>query len=458
MTEASRQPFKRSMHAFGALMITLSALSPAIGVFAIGSNVIHQAGTAVFPAFVLAVLVGVTIANCYGELGSAFPDTGGEYTIIGRTLGPAAGFAMLGNNLVGFTLANALVGLSMTKYLAVLTPGLPEIPTAIALVVVVTGMAVLNIRVNALVTGLFLAAELAALVAVAILGFAHPHRGIAEAALSMQALDAHGALTAAGPGLLGVAAVAALYAFNGYGSVVFLAEEMHEPAKRMARVVFWALGIGAMTELLPMLAILVGAPDLRALIASSSPVPYFAQTVGGPVWGKIVSLCVALANFNCMIVVAVLGARQLYATGRDRVWPAPVSRALANLHPKFNSPWVATLVGGAFSVAFCFLRYDLLELLLASGVAATYSLMCLAAVKGRLSGATANAGYRMPLFPLLPALGLVALMGAVWASWLDEKSGRPGLIAVAVILIAAAGYYWVFLRKSAWGHRGPAAE
>ena len=458
MTDQSQGPFKRSMHGFGALMITLSALSPAIGVFAVGSNVIHQAGTAVFPAFVLAVLVGITIANSYGELGSAFPDTGGEYTIIGRTLGPAAGFAMLGNNLVGFTLANALVGLSMTKYLAVLAPGLPAIPTAIALVAVVTGMAVLNIRVNALVTGLFLAAELAALAAVAVLGFAHPHRGFAEAALSMQALDAHGALAAASPGLLGVAAVAALYAFNGYGSTVFLGEEMHEPRKRLARVVFWALGIGAVTELIPMLAILVGAPDLRALIASASPVPYFAQTVGGPVWGKIVSLCVALANFNCMIVVAVLGARQLYATGRDQVWPAPVSRSLASLHPRFNSPWVATLVGGACAIAFCFLPYDLLELLLASGVAATYSLMCLGALKGRLTGATANAGYRMPLFPLLPLIGLVALMGAVWASLLDEKSGRPGLIAIAVILIAAAGYYWVFLRKSAWGHRGPAAE
>ena len=331
MTGAPKEPFQRSMHGFGALMITLSALSPAIGVFAVGSNVIHQAGTAVFPAFVLAVLVGIAVANVYGELGSAFPDTGGEYTIVGRTLGPAWGFSMLGNNLVGFALANALVGLSMVKYLAVLTPGLPAIPTAIALVVIVTGMAILNIRVNALVTGLFLAAELAALIAVAVLGFAHPHRGIMEAAFSMRAMTPSGELGSASLSLLGGASVAALYAFNGYGAVVFLAEEMHEPAKADgARGVLCAGPCGADRACCLCSPMLISAPDLkradRVGIAHRHTSPRWSA---GRCGRKIVSLCVALANFNCMIVVALLGARQLYATGRDHAWPAPVSKALA---------------------------------------------------------------------------------------------------------------------------------
>ena len=126
MTDQPQAPFKRSMHAFGALMITLSALSPTIGVFVVGSDVIHQVGTAIFPCYVLAVLVGVLIANVYGELGTAFPDTGGEYTIVGRILGPSWGFGVFGINLLGLSIANAVTGLGMSKYLAVIVPGLPQ--------------------------------------------------------------------------------------------------------------------------------------------------------------------------------------------------------------------------------------------------------------------------------------------------------------------------------------------
>ncbi len=458
MTNTPKAAFHRSMHGFGALMITLSALSPAIGVFAVGSDVIHTAGTAVFPAFLIAVLVGVAMANVYGELGSAYADTGGEYTLVGRTLGPTAGFAILGNNIVGFSIANALVGLSMAKYLAVLAPGLPSIPTALALVAIVTGMGILNIRLNAWITGVFLVAELAALVAVAALGFLHPHCDIAQAAFSMMGPAPHGGLMHAGLSVVGMASVAALYAFNGYGSVVFLGEELHEAPKRIARVAFIALGLAAVTELVPLLAVLVGAPDLKALVASDSSIPFFAQTVGGPVWSKVVGLCVALANFNCMIVVALMGGRQLYATGRDRVWPALISDALSKVHSRFNSPWVATIVAGAASAALCFVKFEILVVVVASGVAAQYASLCIAVIRGRLRGDTGREGmYRMPLFPLFPAAGLIALIGVIWASWLDEDTGRPGLIAIAVTFAASAAYYWLFLRKSGWAHRGPTA-
>ena len=57
---------QRSMHGFGALLITLSCLSPSIGVFLVGSDVIHQAGTSAFICFVAAALLGVAMAAVYG--------------------------------------------------------------------------------------------------------------------------------------------------------------------------------------------------------------------------------------------------------------------------------------------------------------------------------------------------------------------------------------------------------
>jgi amino acid transporter len=443
------------MHAFGALMITLSALSPTIGVFVVGSDILHQAGTAVFPCYVLAVLVGIAIANVYGELGTAYPDTGGEYTILGRVLNPAWGFAVLGINILGFTIANALTGLGMAKYLGVLIPGIEPIPTAMTLVAIVTVMAMLNIRVNAWITGGFLACELLGLVLIAWLGFTHVHRSFADAALSMSMLGAHGQLVPATPAILGVAGVAALYAFNGYGSTVFLGEEIHEASKRIARVVFWALALGAVTELLPMLAVLMGAPDLKTVIAAKDPIAAFALATGGPVMAKIVSLAVAVAIFNCMIVVALLSGRQLYATARDGAWPGPVNRALSRIHPRFNSPWAATLVVGVISGVSCLMPLSLIEIVVASGVAALYGALCIGAIWGRRNGSTAHAGYRMPLGLFFPVVGLIALTGVVIATWFDPHNGRVGLLATIVAIAFFVGYYLLFLRKSGWAHRGP---
>ncbi|HEY3813094.1 MAG TPA: APC family permease [Caulobacteraceae bacterium] len=458
MTDQQQAPFKRSMHAFGALMITLSALSPTIGVFVVGSDILHEAGTAVFPCYVLAVIVGIAIVNVYGELGTAYPDTGGEYTILGRVLSPAWGFAVLGINILGFTIANALTGLGMAKYLGVLIPGLDPRLTAMTLVAIVTAMAMLNIRVNAWITGVFLACELLGLVLIAGLGFTHIHRSFADAALSMSMLDAHGSLVPASPAIIGVAGVAALYAFNGYGSVVFLGEEIHEAPKRIARVALWALALGAVTELIPMLAVLIGAPDLKAVIGAKDPIAAFALATGGPVMAKVVSLAVAVAIFNCMIVVALLSGRMIYATARDGCWPAAVNRALTKIHPRFNSPWAATLLVGVCSGLCCVVPLKLIEVIVASGVAALYGALCIGAIWGRRNGKTAHAAYRMPLGLFFPVAGLIALAGVVIATWFDPHNGRIGLLATIIAIAFYVAYYWLFLRKSGWAHRGPGME
>ena len=47
----------------------------------------------------------------------------------------------------------------------------------VAVIVVTTGVAVLNIRTNAWVTGIFLAVEIAAIAVMSVLVFAHAERG-----------------------------------------------------------------------------------------------------------------------------------------------------------------------------------------------------------------------------------------------------------------------------------------
>lgn len=457
MGEGDRGPgFVRTMGALGALFITLSGLSPSIGVFVVGADVLHQAGSATFLCFLAAGLLGAAIANVYAELAAAFPETGGEYTIVGRILGPAWGLVMLGLNLLTFSIGPAVTGLGVSDYLQGVTPGLPQVPTAMVLVALCMGVSILNVRLNALVTGLFLAVELASLGLVAGLGVLHPHRVLGEA-LAPVMLNPAGHLQPASLASLGLGAAMAIYAFDGYGAVVYLGEELHEAPRKIARVVFWALGLAALFMLAPILGALVGAPSLSRLFAAEHPLPDFVADLGGPVAAKVLSLAVALALFNAMIASALMGGRHLYSSGRDGVWPKGVSAALARLHPRFNSPWVATLAIGATSLLWCLVRLDLLLILIGDGTAAIYLCMCLAALKGR-SGAAAHAPYRMPLFPWVPVLAVLGLL-AIAAADLLTPDGREGLLASAVVALAALTYYGLSVRNSGrWAHRGPGAS
>ena len=114
---------KRSMRLAGALLLTLSAITPASSVFVIVPGVINQAGTGAILSMSFAVVIAISIAYVYAELSSAFPVAGGEYSMIGRAIGPGAGFAALGLTITGNTFATAVLALGTSDYLAVVTSG-----------------------------------------------------------------------------------------------------------------------------------------------------------------------------------------------------------------------------------------------------------------------------------------------------------------------------------------------
>ncbi len=447
---------RREMHGLGALMITLSCLSPSLGVFVVGGDVIRQAGSGAILAFVAAALLGVAMASVYAELISAFPDTGAEYTLIGRTLGPSGGFAALGLNLLGAPVGSAITALGVASYLQVAFPALPVVPVALVNTAAVYLIAILNIRFNALVTGAFLAVEVLSLIVLAMLGLLHPHRG--PMSLLQPALPtAGGALVPVSLAVMGTAFSGAVYAFNGYASVVSVSEEMHEPHAKVTGVVFGALGLACLLEILPMLGVWLGAPDLVSLVRAPAPIAAFARQAGGPAFAYALGLSVALALFNANIANSLIFGRQLYSTGRDGVWPTPISRALATIHPRLHTPWVATLTVGALSLIACLVPLHILVILIGSGTSLVYGGICLAVVFGRRNGATRGSLHRTPLYPLAPALALLVLAFMLFES-LDDGDGRAGIVISLFVILAWVAFYHLRLRPSGrWAHRGPDA-
>ncbi|GAA4045718.1 APC family permease [Nonomuraea soli] len=429
---------RRGLRAFGTLLIVLSAITPASSVFIIAPGVIRQAGTGAFWSYVLAAVVGVFMAFVYAELSSAYPLTGGEYTIIGRTLGRLPGFMALVLVLVTQLLILAVIALGVGIYLGALLPGLHGPTIAAVTVLVSMALAVLDIKVNAVVTGIFLAVEMLALVVVTWLGLANVTRPFGDLLVSPVAADG----SAVSFGMIAIATAVAIFSYNGYGSAVYFGEETHEPRRDIARVILWALVITVASELIPITAALLSATDLGGDVMLE-----FVAQRGGQTVTTLVSLGIALAIVNAVLAIMLLCARLVFSSARDATWTRGANRALSSVHPRFGTPWVATIAAGVVSAAFCFVPLQFLLVVTGTSLVVLYAALCVAVIAGRRNGSTSRGAYRMPLYPLAPVAGLAALGYVLYANAIDPVFGRPSLYVTAGLLAVAALLYATLIRR-----------
>ena len=203
----------------------------------------------------------------------------------------------------------------------------------------------------------------------------------------------------------------------------------------------------------------MGADDLKTFLGSSTMFGDFVKLHTSPAVNAAISLGIALAILNANIAIILMIARQLYSTGRDHIWPTKISYALVRIHPKFNSPWVATLSCGVIASVACFIDINTLFVIIGSSLVFVYIMLCIAALVARRKNKTADSHYRMPLFPLPPVLALVGMIYVLYADYLDTAVGRPSLWATVGMIIVSATYYFAVLRrKGDWVLRSPDDE
>jgi amino acid transporter len=165
---------------------------------------------------------------------------------------------------------------------------------------------------------------------------------------------------------------------------------------------------------------------------------------------------VALAILNAVIALVLMTGRQIYATARDGVWPGAVGRLLTQVHPKFGSPWAATLLAGGLSAGLCLIPLQLLLMLSGAGVTLIYAGLTLACLLHGRRRRAAAPGWRLPLWPWPPLLALGLLLAFAAASLKDDAVSFAVSLGCAT---AFALYYRLVLRKrGGWRLRGPALD
>jgi amino acid transporter len=436
----------RSLGVGGNVLITLSGISPASSVFVLGGAALAAYGTGVFWGFAIAGVISLLIAYCYAELASRHPVAGGDYSLVSRTLGPAAGVAIFFVGLVTLPLIVAVFALGVADYLGVAIGGLDPVWTAVVVTVLATATACLNIRTNAWVTGAFLVIEMAAL---ALLGLVHVERPL-SALFSPQAIDAAtGGLAPLGIAGLVIAVTQGIFSFNGYGGAVYFAEETRNARRTIARAVLVSAIVTILAEIIPLAAILLGTGSLTDLFSADLPVEAFLDERAGHAVTVFVLVSIALAIVNAIIAIALQSGRLLFAAARDHAMPAAIATPLTRVSATAKMPWVATLVMGVLAVAGCFIPMSVLLNATGSTLAFSYGFIALSALFVRRS--SGSSGYRMPLWPLPPIVALVAI-GTIFVMGLLDPTQWLSLGIATGIIAAGFVYYFCYLRSRSGTH------
>jgi amino acid transporter len=324
-------------------------------------------------------------------------------------------------------------------------------PTAITLVALVISVAValLAVRTSTLVTGLFLCIEMLAVFVLIALGMSHPVRSLGSALVHPIMLNSAGVLTAPTLGALALGAVSAVYATAGGNQAVVFGEELKDPHRNMGRVIIFAGMVGAFGTALPVIAVVIGTADLTSILKSPAPFSAFVASFAGPIAGRVLSACVALAILNALIVQVMFTARLFFSMGRDRIFSGSISRILADVHGPSGSPRAATLIAGVLSALCCLIDTHVLVIFVTGIVTYTLGLVCLAVLMGRSRGFTGRPGYwRAPLHPLVPLLGLALAIALCVADLFDADAGRPSMLILgAVVAVAILWYHFVLSRR-----------
>ena len=422
------------------------------------------------PGLLLAVwLLGGLATLCgalsFAELGSLYPQAGGQYVYLREAYGPGAAF-LFGWAFFGFIMCGGLAALAVgfAEFLGSLVPvlstghillrlnvfGLPYALsagqiTAAAAIIVLTGLNSFGIRSGAVVQNLLTVFRLflvAALVGLGILfgrkaGGANFHASFSGGASLWSVL-----------GPVGLALVAVFWTYDGWYAVNCTAEEVRDPERTIPR----GLTLGVLT--VTAVYVLVNFVYLLALpFEKLKGVTRVGELVAASLFGggaaAVFSALVMISVFGCLNANILFGPRVFYAMARD----GHFFRGMGRLGPRSRVPvgalwgqaaWSAILcLSGTYQSLYRYMEFALLLFFAATGIAVFVL---------RRKARSRPRPYKVWGYPVVPVVFIVVSL-AVFASIVASER-VTALIGLA-LLAAGVPVYFVWKRRPAAPAAGP---
>ncbi len=385
------------------------------------------------PGLVMAAwCVGGLLAMCgalsYGALARQIPVSGGEYTLLSRTLHPLAGFlAGWVSLLAGFTAPIAAAGLGLQAYLAE-SFGLASRPEWIGTVAILLAglMHGLRLREGVVLQNLAVGLKLVAIAVFVGLGVIWmPDVSGSEVPASAVEISA-----------FAVTLVWISFSYSGWNAAVYVAGEVRDPDRNLHRSLVLATGLVTILYLGLNAVFLYSAP-VSELAGKAEVGAIAAEAIGGPGLRRAISVLVALALFTSISSMIMAGPRVYAQMAEDGLFPR-----LFRGGSEVPGAAVALQVGLAIVVLWSSGLVQLLGYIgFTLGLSAAATVIGLFVLRRRLGP------DRVPIpgYPWIPGVFVVATL-SIAAFMLYREPAQAGL----GILTVGAGLplYWLLRRSS----------
>ena len=408
-------------------------------------------------AWVVAGGLSLAGALTYGELCARMPHAGGEYVFIREAYGRFWGF-MFGwmRVFIGGTGSTAALAAGFAIFVNVLFGGALDASVmsfgggwqltgvqlaSLAAIAVVTATNCTSVTIGGRIVSGLTTFKVALVAGVGVAALAFGRGDWAHFAQSGISGVCDGVPDAARGGIagFGAAMMAALWAYNGWNEMTYVAGEVRNPQRNLPRALISGISIVAILYIFVNAAYFyVLAPaDVANVNASSSVATEVMARFVGPAAVTLMAAAAAVSIFGALLTASLVGARVPYAMASDGLFFS----ALAKLSPRtavpvrallLQSAWTAALVlSGSFDALT---DYAMFTIVIFWGMA----IASVFVVRRRPDDET---HYRTWGYPFVPALFLLL------ATWIVVNAlftaPRQALAGLGLIAIGVPFYlYW----------------
>lgn len=385
----------------------------------------------------LFVYIGALI---YAELGSRFPNTGGEYIYMEKAFGPFWGFLFGWSQLLIIrTSPAAALSLLSADYIGYFFPldQTEKIIIAIILLIFFGIINVFGVEKGSFYNKFSSSIKIAGLFLFTVIGLLMVGGDFSRLSESAQATATLGPV-----GNIVAALMMIVFSFLGWDRVGYVAGEMKDPIKVIPKTMLYGMLI--ITSLYIgsnfLYHAVIGLEGMRSssIVASDTAVSLF-----GSIGASLISIMVIISATGSVNGTMMATTRVYYAMARDGL----MFKWFGHIHPKFKTPSNAILAHCIWSIALIIIRQNF-ETIVAGMVFAIlifYGFTTVAFFKFRLMNLGKNNCYQLPLFPILPAIYMLGITVLVLLRAYYETSAS---VQDLLFVISGIPVYFLFFKNN----------
>ncbi|OIQ60512.1 amino acid permease [Neomoorella thermoacetica] len=406
MQEAGdNQKLKRSIGTPELVALGVGAIIGS-GIFVLtGVAAANYAGPALVFSFILSGLAAGLAALVYAEMAAMIPVTGSAYTYAYASLGEIIAWLVGWNLVLEYLVASGAVAVGWSGYItdmlasvgvflpralvnSPLSGGLVNLP-AILITVVMTGVAIVGTTTSARTNKIIVGVKILVILVFLALGAPRVNTAYWHPFLPF--------------GVTGVVHGAAIifFAYIGFDAVATAAEEVRDPARELPLGIIGSLALATILYV----AVTIVLTGLTPYTNLNTPSPVTTGLMAAGVRGA--SLIVgtgALAGLTSVLLVNIFAQSRVFmAMGRDGLLPPLFTR----VHPRFHTPWLTTLIVGAFvTLIGGFLPVDIIAELANVGTLSAFFVVSVGVMVLRRTQPDLKRPFKVPLMPWTPLLAI----------------------------------------------------